>query len=98
MLELWLSIISFIIGTIGLYLAIYYNEKNNLKGDILSLLVDCRTCGSWDERSEYKLSDWMNWVSINELHRLPISDLKQIRRNLRKYYGIHLKDDLKDYL
>ena len=95
MLELLLSIlsiVSFIVGAIGLYLAIYYEKKSNLKDDVLSVLADCKNCSSWDERSEYKLSSWMNGTSVNDLHRLPISDLKQIRRNLRKYYAIHLTE------
>lgn len=67
--------------------------RNTLLLEINNLLFECRNTKSWDHRSEYKLSCWLEDKSEQELYFSTLSDLIVIRNNLKEYLKIHLEMD-----
>lgn len=60
---------------------------------IASILRECRQCLSWDDRSEYKLSQWLE--SVPE-HMIPYTSLARILRiedSVKRYLHIHKSMD-----
>jgi len=66
---------------------------------IQHLLNECRECKSWDDdKSEYKLPQWMENVPEEMIQYTSLSNLLKIEKNLEKYLLIHkaMDDDLAD--
>ena len=67
--------------------------RNALLLEINNLLSECRKTKSWDHRSEYKLSWWLEDKSEQELYFSTLSELIVISNNLKEYLRIHLEMD-----
>lgn len=56
---------------------------------IQHLLIQCRACKSWNDRSEYKLSQWIENVPEIMIPCMSLSNLLRIEKNLERYLSIH---------
>jgi len=56
-------------------------------------LAECRACLSWDDRSEYKLSQWLDHVPEEMLPYTSLRDLLHIAADLQRYLEIHQEQD-----
>jgi len=52
-------------------------------------LLACRDCDSWDERSEYKLSSWIEHVLEAMLPFTSLPNLVKIQEVLLQYLKVH---------
>lgn len=59
------------------------------------LLVECRACKSWRERSEYKLPQWLDQVPEEMIPYTSLPNLLSITRELQRYLDIHQAEDAK---
>ena len=74
-------------------------KRRKTFNQIQHLLRKCRTCESWDEdRSEYKLPQWLENVPEEMIKFTSLSKLFKIEKNLTRYLLIHqeMDDDLAD--
>ncbi|GEM_PF-4350944 len=60
---------------------------------IQHLLVQCRECKSWNDRSEDKLSQWIENVPETMIPCMSLSSLLRIEKNLERYLSIHEERD-----
>jgi hypothetical protein len=56
---------------------------------IQSLLEQCRRCISWNDRSELKLSQWIDYVPESMIPYTSLSNLLKIEQSLRQYLSVH---------
>jgi hypothetical protein len=74
-------------------------KRKALIDSAADLLKKCRACASWDERSEYKLSSWIENVPEEMIPYTSIPNLLRINDQLRQYYQIHIDlDSQRDYM
>lgn len=59
--------------------------------EIQALLSRCRSKPTWDSRSEYKLSSWLEHVPEEMIPFTSLPKLLRIRSNLREYLRRHIK-------
>ncbi len=73
------------------------DQRTELVNGILVLLQACRDCDSWDDRSEYKLSSWIEHVPEEMLPYTSLPNLLKIQQSLIQYLRIHqdMKADTK---
>ena len=64
-------------------------QRSELVSDIRALLGACRSCSTWDDRSELKLCQWLEFVPEYAIPFTSLSNLVTIRENLRRYLQIH---------
>ena len=69
------------------------HKRELLINSITDLLKKCRACASWDDRSEYKLSSWIEHVPEEMIPYTSIPNLLLIGDRLKEYYRIHLDAD-----
>jgi len=65
------------------------DQRSELVNGILALLQACRDCVSWDDRSEYKLSSWIDHVPEEMLPYTSLPNLLTIQKSLLQYLKIH---------
>jgi len=70
-------------------------KREDLVMDIQLLLGRCRKCVSWDDRSEYKLSQWIEFIPENMIPYTSLSNLLRIKKSLKRYLSIHKEMDAK---
>lgn len=70
-------------------------KRKSLVDSALEILKKCRACSSWDDRSEYKLSSWIEHVPEEMIPYTSIPNLLLINEQLREYYRIHVEADAK---
>jgi len=63
--------------------------RTKLAGEIVELLRQCRACSTWDERSEYKLPQWVEYVPENMIPYTALPKLVRIKANLEEYLRRH---------
>jgi hypothetical protein len=68
-------------------------KRELLIGSIADLLKKCRACASWNDRSEYKMSSWIEHVPEEMIPYTSIPNLLLISGRLKEYYQIHLDAD-----
>jgi hypothetical protein len=68
-------------------------KRKALIDSAADLLKKCRTCASWDERSECKLSSWIEHVPEEMIPYTSIPNLLRINDQLKQYYRIHADQD-----
>lgn len=74
-------------------------KRKALIDSAADLLKKCRACASWDERSEYKLSSWIEHVPEEMIPYTSIPNLLRINDQLKQYYRIHVDQDAEaDYM
>lgn len=73
------------------------DQRTKLVKGILAVLQACRDCASWDDRSEYKLSSWIEHVPEEMIPYTSLPNLLKIQKNLMQYLKIHqnMKADTK---
>lgn len=90
----WVGILAFALSVFSIFLSLflYYcsNARNNLIGEIKEVLGKCRTCESWDERSEMKLFQYIG-AEEDRLGRYTLRSLVEIRNRAYEYWKVHLK-------
>ena len=92
----WQFWIGLLVAVSGISLrGIYTKENDNLIKDIEELIRNCKSCESFDERSEYKMPGWLEF-SEGKLHRRSLFTLRRIRKEMQRYYKIHLDMDLEE--
>ncbi len=64
-------------------------RRETLISDITHLLSQCRACEHWSNRSELKLSSWLDHIPEEMIPFTSIPNLLAIRPNLEKYLAIH---------
>ncbi|TES93293.1 MAG: hypothetical protein E3J94_01655 [Desulfobacteraceae bacterium] len=57
------------------------------------LLTECRKCKSWDDKSELKLSSWVEHVPEVMIPCTSLPNLLRIVENLKEYLEIHRRMD-----
>jgi hypothetical protein len=57
------------------------------------LLTECRKCKSWDEKSELKLSSWIEHIPEEMISCTSLPNLLHIVENLKEYLEIHHRMD-----
>lgn len=70
-------------------------KRRALIESALGLLKKCRACLSWDERSEYKLPEWIEHIPEEMIPYTSIPNLLMIKERLSEYRDIHFKMDAK---
>jgi len=68
-------------------------KRASLLDNANQLLADCRSCKSWDDKSEYKLPQWLENVSEEMICYTSLSNLIRIKDNLQRYFKIHEEED-----
>lgn len=68
-------------------------RREGLVTRALSLLADGRKCQSWDDKSEYKLSQWIDHVPEEMIPYTSLPNLLRITTDLQRYLEIHLRQD-----
>lgn len=56
-------------------------------------LAECRKCKSWDDRSEYKLPQWLDHVPEDMIPFTSLPNLLRINASLQEYLEVHRKMD-----
>ena len=69
------------------------DERAGLVSDATSLLLACRKCTSWNDRSEYKLGSWIEHVPQEMIPFTSLPNLLRIRESLLQYLKIHQQMD-----
>jgi hypothetical protein len=64
-------------------------RRMELTAQIQERLTLCRQCRSWDDRSEYKLAQWLGWVAEEEIPYVSLPELIRLKRDMERYYNIH---------
>ena len=90
----WLGIAAFLLSIFAILLAIFLylctNARNNLISEIKEILVKCRACDSWDDRSELKLFQYIG-AEETRLGRYSLRALVDIRNRTYEYWKVHLE-------
>ena len=63
--------------------------RERLSTQVQDLLTSCRSCSSWGERSEYKLSQWIEFVDEPMVRYTSLPKLVRIKDSLKQYLNIH---------
>jgi hypothetical protein len=71
-------------------------RRRALVESIQNLLEACRACRSWDDRSELKLCQWLEYVDEYAIPFTSVSNLVSIEKNLGRYLEIHQHADAED--
>lgn len=67
--------------------------RAELIGSIRSLLSECRQCPTWSDRSEYKLSSWLEYVEEEMIPYTSLPNLRRIKTNLEELLARHRQPD-----
>ena len=67
--------------------------RSRLSEEIKEIFAACRNCVSWDERSESKLPQWIEYVAEPMTDYTSLSKLVRIRNSLRRYLEVHQQND-----
>jgi hypothetical protein len=70
-------------------------KRKTLIDSTVDLLKKCRACASWDDRSEYKLSSWIENIPEEMIPYTSIPNLLLINERVKEYYQIHMDADAK---
>ena len=69
LLNYWEFFVALFVGLLGFNIYSYYcREKDQLINDINKIIEDCRKLSSFDEKSDDKMSSWLE-LGKGELHR-----------------------------
>ena len=68
-------------------------EKDHLVRDIEKLIEECKSCESFDEKSEYKMDSWLE-LGSGELHRKSFLALRRVKKEMTRYWKIHFDTDM----
>ncbi len=68
-------------------------QREELVAAAQRLLVECRACKSWRDRSEYKLPQWLDNVPEEMIPYTSLPNLLRITADLRRYLEIHREQD-----
>ena len=71
----------------------FQGKREDMIRRIKNLLELCRQFKSWDDRSESKLSQWMESVPEGMMPYTSLSNLMKIESNLHRYLSIHEEMD-----
>lgn len=63
--------------------------RTELTESIRFLLAECRSCDTWDDRSEYKLPGWLEYVEEGMIPFTSLPKLQKIKSNLQEYLARH---------
>jgi len=74
----------------------FRSKREDMVKRILNLLEQCRQCISWDDRSEEKLPQWIEYVPEHMIPYTTLSNLLKIEENLNRYLSIHKEMDDKE--
>lgn len=86
----WISYTAFFLTAFALVYAVIWRQKDLLINDIKALIAEGRSLPTWDERSEGKLPQWLNW-SEAKLHRKSLRQLLELRKSMKRYVQVHYK-------
>jgi len=94
LLNYWEFFVALFVGLLGFNIYSYYcREKDQLINDINKIIEDCRKLSSFDEKSDDKMSSWLE-LGKGELHRKSMFALKRIKKEMIRYFQIHLDIDI----
>ena len=68
-------------------------RRGELVAQAQSLLTECRKCRSWDDKSELKMSSWVEHVPEVMIPCTSLPNLLRIVENLKEYLEIHRRMD-----
>ena len=54
-------------------------------------MAECRKSSAWDDRSEYKLPQWLEHVQEEMIPYTSLPNLMTINENLREYLKRHIQ-------
>lgn len=63
--------------------------RAKLAAEIAELFRQCRACSTWDERSEYKLPQWIEYVPESMVPYTALPKMVRIKAGLKEYLRIH---------
>jgi len=63
--------------------------RAKLAAEIAEFLRRCRACSTWDERSEYKLPQWIEYVPENMIPYTALPKMVRIKASLEEYLRRH---------
>lgn len=90
----WEFFAGLLAALLGFNLYSYYSrEKDLIKNDIIKIIENCRKLSSFDEKSEDKMSSWLE-LGKGELHRKSLFTLRRIKKEMIRYYQIHINMDI----
>lgn len=67
----------------------FRSKREDMVKRIQKLLEQCRQCISWNDSSESKLPQWMEYVPEGMIPYTSLSNLIKIESNLHRYLSIH---------
>ena len=93
-----MDIINFLLTIIGLFISLcgisifslYHYRKTALLKHIAEMLKLLRSMEAWDERSEAKLTQWMQNTDESTLHYRSLIELRNILNGLYSYWAVHI--------
>jgi len=68
-------------------------QREELVATALGIHAECRSCKSWNNRSEYKLPQWLDNVPEKMIPYTSLPNLLRITANLRRYLDVHQERD-----
>jgi len=78
----WEFFAGLLLGVLGFNLySLYHREKDHLIKDIEKIIDDCRDLNSLDDKSEDKMSSWLE-LGSGKLHRKSLFSLRRIRKEM----------------
>ncbi len=64
-------------------------KRNEGCDHIEEMLLKCRGCQSWDDKSEDKLSQWLEYVPEHMIRYTTLAHILRIEENIKRYLRIH---------
>ena len=93
----WEFIAGLFVCVIGFNLySVYCRKKDLIIKDINRIIDDCRELRSFDEKSEDKMSSWLE-LGESDLHGKSLIKLRKIKKEMIRYFQIHLDMDIEKY-
>jgi len=68
-------------------------RRLELTSHIQDRLKACRACKSWDDKSEYKLGQWLEFVEEHMIPYTSLPNLIRLKAEIDRYYNIHAAMD-----
>ncbi len=72
------------------------DQRTSLIRDIEGLLLACRNCKLWDDRSEYKLNSWIEHVPENMIPFTSLPNLLKIQESLQRFLKINQQNEMQE--
>ena len=71
----------------------FKKKRDESCNHIEEMLLKCRSCQSWDDKSELKLHQWIEYVPENMIRYTSLVNIFRIEESIKRYLRIHEEAD-----